>query len=77
MSMILPSSRYDREVVHMNQQSTSSVGSPYDQFSPEDAWVLWHQISNLADALWRSYENEFPGFCIREEEKMAYGELSV
>jgi hypothetical protein len=57
----------------MNQQSTSSVISPHDLLSPEDAWVLWNQISMLADVLWRSYEKEFLEFCIREEEKKMCG----
>jgi hypothetical protein len=52
----------------MNRTDKKRDRNQHLPFSPEEAWKLWHQLSNITDKLWHSYEQPFLEFCIADHE---------
>lgn len=58
----------------MSTQSAVYVDSHLYMISPDDAWKLWHQLNELAQAIWEAYEQPFLEFCIQKAKNQSYSE---
>ena len=56
----------------MNPYSTALVDPADPNMGAEEAWRLWHQLTQLAESIWQKHEMKFLEFCIQEEKDQCY-----
>ena len=56
----------------MQRYPRQELDQPAPSMGAEDAWRVWHQLSQLAESIWQEHEQEFLEFCMQEAEDQCY-----